>query len=94
MATKEFLDFSKSVGNDLSTPMPVYNFPGVKPGDRWCLCASRWVQALQAGAAPDLCLLSTHEKTLSVVTAQSRDALLSALNQYAVDAKVGVYKMT
>jgi len=86
-ATAEFLAFSTSVGNDLSTPIPEYNFPGVKPGDRWCLCATRWVQALNAGAAPKLCLLATHEKTLSIVRPEDVETLQAALKKYAVDAE-------
>lgn len=58
--TEDFLRFSQEVGNDLSTPRPEYSFPGLKPGDRWCLCASRWKQALEAGVAPRVCLESTH----------------------------------
>ena len=63
----EFLAFSKSMGNDLSTPMPEYAFAGLKPGDRWCLCAPRWKEALDAGMAPKLVLESTHEETLAIV---------------------------
>lgn len=66
-ATAEFLQFSASVGNDLSTSMPQWSFPGVRPGDRWCLCAERWVQAYKAGKAPKLWLKATHEKTLQHV---------------------------
>ncbi len=66
-ATAEFLEFSASVGNDLSTPMPQWSFPGVRPGDQWCLCAERWVQAFRAGKAPKLWLKATHEKTLQHV---------------------------
>ncbi len=62
--TEEFLAFTKSRGNDLSTPMEIYNFPGLKPGDRWCLCASRWKEALEAGFAPPIILSATHEKVL------------------------------
>jgi hypothetical protein len=62
--TDDFLAFSKSVGNDLSTPMPDYGFPGLKAGDRWCLCASRWVEALEADAAPKVVLEATHARTL------------------------------
>jgi len=65
--TAEFLAFSKSAGNDLSTPMPEYGFAGLKPGDRWCLCAPRWKEALDAGAAPQLVLEATHEETLAIV---------------------------
>lgn len=66
--TQEFLDFSKSRGNDLITPNPIYGFPGLKPGDRWCLCASRWQEALQAGVAPPVLLKSTHALALEYVT--------------------------
>ena len=65
--TAEFLLFSKSRGNDLSTPMPQYGFPGLKPGDRWCLCASRWKEAFDANAAPQVVLEATHAVTLHVV---------------------------
>jgi hypothetical protein len=65
--TAEFLDFSKSVGNDLSTPRPEFEFPGLRPGNRWCLCASRWVQAYEAGVAPKLILKATHEDMLKIV---------------------------
>jgi uncharacterized protein len=75
--TAEFLTFSKRAGNDLSTPRPDSNFPGLKPGDRWCLCAGRWKEALDAGAAPDVVLESTHEETLAVVP-------LGVLKDYAV----------
>lgn len=61
IATKEFLEFSKSVGNDLSTPLPQWGFAGLKPGDRWCLCASRWVEAYHAGVAPLIIPEATHE---------------------------------
>ncbi|RZS98054.1 DUF2237 family protein [Cecembia calidifontis] len=62
--TDEFLEFSLSRGNDLITPRPEYAFPGLKPGDKWCLCASRWMEAYQAGVAPLVVLEATHEKTL------------------------------
>lgn len=65
--TAEFLEFSKRMGNDLSTPMPHYNFPGLKPGDRWCLCAGRWQEAFEAGKAPQVNLRSTHVRTLEFV---------------------------
>ena len=65
--TAEFLAFSKSRGNDLVTPMPQYHFPGLKPGDHWCLCAGRWLEAQQAGQAPQVDLAATHEAALSVV---------------------------
>ncbi len=62
--TAAFLDFSKSRGNDLSTPMPEFGFPGLKPGDRWCLCASRWQEAFEAGQAPRVVLRATHNAAL------------------------------
>ncbi len=62
--TAEFLAFSKSAGNDLSTPFPQFGFPGLKPGDRWCLCASRWQEALDAGMAPQVVLEATHMSAL------------------------------
>lgn len=65
--TEEFLAFSKERGNDLSTPRPQWNFPGLKDGDRWCLCAGRWFEAWQAGRAPLVDLEATHEETLKVV---------------------------
>jgi uncharacterized protein (DUF2237 family) len=77
--TAEFLAFSKAVGNDLSTPLPEAQFPGLKPGDRWCLCAPRWKEALDAGAAPKLVLESTHEETLAIVP-------LGVLKDHAVEA--------
>jgi len=73
-ATAEFLEFSRSVGNDLSTPIPVYEFPGVQPGDRWCLCAERWKQALQAGMAPPVVLEATHISTLEFVDLEDLQA--------------------
>ena len=65
--TEEFLRFSKQRGNDLSTPIPVYQFPGLKPGDQWCLCALRWKEAFDAGVAPQVILEATNEKTLDYV---------------------------
>lgn len=65
--TQEFLDYSGSVGNDLSTPRPEYRFAGLKAGDRWCLCALRWKQAHQAGLAPPVILESTHVRALDFV---------------------------
>ena len=62
--TAEFLEFSKSRGNDLSTPMPQFGFPGLRPGDRWCLCAERWQEALEADQAPRVVLRATHEGAL------------------------------
>ena len=77
--TAAFLEFSRSRGNDLSTPLPAFGFPGLKPGDRWCLCALRWLEALQAGMAPDVVLEATHVNALGVVG-------LAQLREYAVDA--------
>ncbi len=65
-ATAEFLDFSKRAGNDLSTPIEAFDFPGLQPGDRWCLCAARWQEAYEAGAAPRVVLTATHEAALEV----------------------------
>ena len=78
VATDEFLAYSKSAGNDLSTPMPQYAFPGLKDGDKWCLVAARWQQALEAGMAPNVVLAATHESALQF-------ADLEDLKQYAVD---------
>ena len=75
--TAEFLAFSKEAGNDLSTPRPEFGFSGLKPGDRWCLCAARWAEALEAGKAPRVVLESTHERTLQFVS-------LAALQQHAI----------
>lgn len=68
VATEKFLAFSKSVGNDLSTPLPQWNFEGVQAGDHWCLCAERFLQAHQNDAAPLVVLEATNEKTLDIVT--------------------------
>ena len=77
--TEEFLSFSMACGNDLSTPRPEFGFAGLKPGDRWCLCAPRWQEAYDAGMAPQVILAATHELTLEWC---DRAALL----EYAVDA--------
>jgi uncharacterized protein (DUF2237 family) len=76
--TAEFLEFSRSRGNDLSTPNLEFGFPGLRPGDQWCLCAARWQEALEAGAAPHVVLQATHAAALRVI--QLRD-----LKQYALD---------
>jgi uncharacterized protein (DUF2237 family) len=65
--TAEFLQFSKRAGNDLSTPQPTFGFPGLKPNDRWCLCAARWKEALDAGCPPPVFLAGTHEAVLKIV---------------------------
>lgn len=74
VATSAFLAYSQSVGNDLSTPMPEYGFPGIKPGDCWCLCAARWQEALEAGAAPAVVLEATHEFSLEFVSLEDLQA--------------------
>jgi uncharacterized protein len=76
--TADFLAFSKAQGNDLSTPMPEYGFPGLKPGDRWCLCAPRWQEAFAAGQAPRVALRATHEGALD-------HCALADLKRFAVD---------
>jgi uncharacterized protein (DUF2237 family) len=76
--TAEFLEFSKSHGNDLSTPLPEFGFPGLKPGDRWCLCAPRWQEAVEAKQAPRVVLRATHEDALSHCS-------LADLKRFAVD---------
>jgi hypothetical protein len=76
--TAEFLAFSRSAGNDLSTPRPEFGFPGLQPGDRWCLCAPRWREALDAGAAPQVVLAATEQSALLYCE-------LADLKRYAVD---------
>ena len=66
--TEAFLNFTATCGNDLSTPFPAYNFPGLKPGDQWCLCVSRWKEAMEAGVAPPVVLEACHERALLVVS--------------------------
>lgn len=78
VVTAEFLAFSRERGNDLSTPRPEWGFAGLQPGDRWCLCLERWVEALQLGQAPELVLSATHENVLERLS-------LETLVQYAVD---------
>ncbi len=72
--TDEFLEFSRSRGNDLSTPRPEYRFAGLKDGDRWCLCALRWKEALAAGVAPTVVLECTHARALEFVTLEQLQA--------------------
>ena len=69
--TEEFLNFSASRGNNLITPIPLYKFPGLKPGDKWCLCVSRWIEAERAGKAPQVILEATHEKTLEYTSLET-----------------------
>jgi len=76
--TREFLEFSKSRGNDLTRPSSEMNFPGLNPGDRWCLCVMRWKEALDAGVAPPVILSSTHASALEYVS-------LEDLKKYAID---------
>lgn len=76
--TDDFLAYSRSRGNDLVTPMPAYGFPGLKAGDRWCLCAGRWLEAQQADMAPRVFLRRTHRRALEIVP-------LEVLRQYAAD---------
>jgi hypothetical protein len=76
--TPEFLEFSVARGNDLVTPVPQFHFPGLNPGDKWCLCALRWKEALDAGVAPPVVLAATHEKALEFVS-------LEDLKRHAVD---------
>lgn len=78
IVTAEFLAFTKARGNDLSTPMPQYQFPGLKPGDGWCLCALRWKEAYIAGFAPPVKLSATHEKVLEYVD-------LDVLKEFSID---------
>ena len=79
LMTEGFLEFSKNAGNDLSTPMLQYGFPGLQPGDRWCLCAPRWQEALEAGQAPQIVLAASHAAALQYVR-------LEDLIEHAVDA--------
>ena len=76
--TREFLDYSRGQGNDLVTPRPEFDFPGLNPGDQWCLCASRWLEALRAGVAPPVVLAATHAASLEVVE-------LAELKRHALD---------
>ncbi|MEJ5330997.1 MAG: DUF2237 domain-containing protein [Desulfobaccales bacterium] len=78
LVTAEFLAFTRSRGNDLTTPAPEFGFPGLKPGDRWCLCALRWREALEAGVAPPMVLAATHEAALKFVS-------LEDLKRHALD---------
>ena len=76
--TAEFLEYSKSVGNDLSTPIPEYQFPGLQPGDHWCLCLPRWIEAYNAGKAPRIRLKATHMSVIEFVP-------MDVLHEYALD---------
>jgi uncharacterized protein (DUF2237 family) len=81
-ATPEFLRFTVAAGNDLVTPNPYYRFPGLKPGDQWCLCAQRWQEAFEAGAAPPVVLEATHMSALEFID-------LDNLKEYAIDQPAG-----
>jgi uncharacterized protein len=76
--TKDFLEYSRFKGNDLSTPVPEFDFPGLKPGNRWCLCAQRWLEAYKQNMAPRVFLTRTHQKTLEIIP-------IELLKTYAVD---------
>jgi len=78
LLTEEFLEFSRAQGNDLSTPRPEFDFPGLAAGDRWCLCAARWLEALQAGVAPHVVLNACNEAALEIVS-------LDDLKHHAID---------
>lgn len=78
--TKEFLEYSKEQGNDLMTPLPDRHFPGLKPGDHWCLCISRWLEALEVGVAPPVRLEATHQKALQYTS-------IEVLKSYSVEAR-------
>ena len=78
IVTEEFLSYTATCGNNLTTPMPAYRFPGLKPGDKWCLCASRWKEAYEQGVAPLVVLESTHIKALEIIS-------LEVLEEYKVD---------
>lgn len=82
IVSEEFLRFSRLAGNDLSTPAPQFGFPGLKPGDRWCVCAPRWLEAERAGCAPGVVLAATHERALEVVP-------IETLLAHAVEPEAG-----
>ena len=76
--TEEFLKFSKSKGNDLSTPVPAFDFPGLKTGDRWCLCAARWLEAYEASSAPSIIARATHRRALEIIP-------MEAMKEFSLD---------
>ena len=76
--TEEFLTFSKSKGNDLSTPVPAFDFPGLNSGDRWCLCAARWLEAYEAGSAPSIIARATHRRALEIIP-------MEAMKEFSLD---------
>jgi uncharacterized protein (DUF2237 family) len=87
VVTAEFLDHQRTMGNDLSTPRPEWQFPGLKPGDRWCVVAVRWLQAYEAGVAAPVVLASTHERALDVIP-------LQLLQEHAVDVPTDPRSLT
>lgn len=87
VVTREFLEHQKSVGNDLSTPRPEWQFPGLQPGDRWCVVAVRWLQAYQEGVAAPVVLASTHERAIDVIP-------LQLLREHAVDVPTDPSSLT
>ena len=87
VVTKEFLEYQREVGNDLSTPRLEYGFPGLQPGDRWCVVAARWRQAYESGVAAPVVLASTHERALDIVP-------LEALRRHAVDVPADPSSLT
>tara|TARA_A100001015_G_scaffold165211_1_gene183661 strand:+ start:57 stop:434 length:378 start_codon:yes stop_codon:yes gene_type:complete len=76
--TEEFLKFSKSKGNDLSTPVPAFDFPGLNSGDRWCLCAARWLEAYEASSAPSIIAKATHSRALEIIP-------MEVIKEFALD---------
>ena len=78
LMNKEFLEFSSSRGNDLINPVPAFNFPGLNPGDRWCLCANRWLEAYEAGAAPHIIASATNIKALEIIE-------IEQIKEFAID---------
>ena len=76
--TEEFLKFSKSKGNDLSTPVPAFDFPGLNSGDRWCLCAARWLEAYEASSAPSIIARATHRRALEIIP-------MEVIKEFALD---------
>ena len=76
--TEEFLKFSKSKGNDLSSPVPAFDFPGLNPGDRWCLCAARWLEAYEEGSAPSIIARATHRRALEIIP-------MEAMKEFSLD---------
>ena len=86
IVTEQFLSFSRQVGNDLSTPQPQFGFPGLRPGDRWCVCAARWLEAHESGCAPPVLLAATHERALELIEI---DTLLAYAIEPERDAESG-----